>query len=240
VIDGFMSIRCEEGVLGIPGGDTSRIGIRGSCKCGRMRGRNKDSPVGVRAVLLSAGGVGVRLVDGGMLPAPWTARASTNICGSLSMRRSWSSRLFLSILSRSSHLSLSIIAIISIVLSIISPNPSIDRCSLRSNSCSASSVVNTRVSSPLAGSFPLDRDVDPMLLRGSTEGLWRYVGGPILGFSSPGRVVDRVARCPGAGVPLPAMDGCLLFLLACTPRLEVVSGESATARSSGGRNLLSS
>jgi hypothetical protein len=60
-----MSIRCEEGVRSIPGVDTSGIGARGSRKCGKTRGRSKGLPLGVRAVLLSTRGVGVRLVDGG-------------------------------------------------------------------------------------------------------------------------------------------------------------------------------
>jgi hypothetical protein len=87
------------------------------------------------------------------------------------------------------------------------------------------------VSSPFIGSFLLDRDVDPMLLWRSTEKLYRCVGGPISGFSLLGRVVDHVAQCLDIGVPLPAMDGCLLFLLACTLRLKVLSGELATAGS---------
>jgi hypothetical protein len=86
--DGSMSIHYEEGVQSILGGNTSCIGIQDFRKCGKTRGHNKGLLVDVHTILLSAEEVGVHLVNRGMLLALWTARASTNICGSLSIRRS--------------------------------------------------------------------------------------------------------------------------------------------------------
>jgi hypothetical protein len=145
------------------------------------------------------------------------------------MRRSWSSCLILSILSCSSRLSLSVIAIMSIILSIVSANPPIDCCSLRSNSCSTSFVANTRgSSSSLVGSFPLGREVDPTLLRGSTEGLWRRVGDPFRGSTRrEGWSTVLFGALTQALSCLPWIGGWMASL---STRLEVLSRESATSR----------